>query len=571
MALKEYPRTYLSRDFNPGNLDHIQIEFKKLTSQKIESKEDMEKWTLHLSELLSSISEEGAKRYVDSTCYTEDEGIQKNFMEFITEIEPKIKPHNFEVMKVIANSPHTSKLDKTEFTNIIRSAKNQVEIYREENIPLQTEDQKLNNEYQQVVGAAMIEFEGKEFTIPQMGKFLEDNDRSRRESAFRATWDRFLKDKDKYNQIYDEQIKLRHQMAKNAGYKDYRDLRFRELERFDYGTKESVEFQDAIAEVVVPIVDEIHLDRKQKLGVDKLRPWDTSVDPSGKSPLAPFDGAEELARKARTAFDKVDPRLSNYFDVLIENKLLDLDSRKGKAPGGYMCAYDEQRKPFIFMNAAGLQRDVDTILHEGGHAFHTIAARDNRLIFNRNSPIEFAEVASMSMELLAGTFLNVFYKTDEEAKRARKKHLGEVITILPWIATIDAFQHWVYSHPTHTVDERYDAWVKIFDRFSGKVVDYSGLDDVRKNRWMRQLHLYGYAFYYIEYGIAQLGALQVWHNYKKDSKKAVESYLNGLSRGNTLKLPELFEAAGVKFDFSRPMLSDLMGMVKSELATMKNI
>lgn len=571
MALKEYPRQYIAGDFNPGDIKQIETEFEKLEKRTINSKADLEQWLLETSELMSVLDEEGAKRYVDSTCYTEDEEIQKRFQEYIGEIEPKIKPHAFNILQMLAENQHANELDSGTYGNVLRRAKNRVEIFRKENIPLQTEGQKLNNDYQKVVGAAMVEFEGKEYTLPQMNKFLEVNERSRRETAYMGIWNRFLKDSDEYDRIYDELIKLRTQMAKNAGFETYRELRFRELERFDYGTKESVEFQDAIAEIVVPLVDEIHENRKELLGVDTLRPWDLNVDPKNRKPLTPFENGKELAQKCRMAFDKVDTRLGSYFDVLIDNNLLDLDSRKGKAPGGYMCGFEERRVPFIFMNAAGVQRDVTTLLHEGGHAFHTIACRNHDIGMNRDYPIEFAEVASMSMELLAGTFLAVFYAEDEETKRARKNHLVGVITIIPWIATIDAFQHWIYTHPEHTHEERTKAWVEIYDRFRGNVVDMSGLDKHRENRWMRQLHLFGYPFYYIEYGIAQLGALQVWRNYKINPSKAVEDYLHGLSLGGSKPLPDLFNATGIKFDFSRGMLQELMDMVKEELDGMKDV
>jgi oligoendopeptidase F len=571
MSLKEYPRQFLPGDFNAGNINHLESEFQKLESQELKSKDDLDSWMLRLSELTAAYNEEGAKRYVDSTCYTEDEAIQNKFMEFISEIEPKVKPYQFKLFKKLAESPFADKLHKKEYLNILRNAKTLVEIYRDENVPLQMEDKRLDNEYNKLFGAIMIDFEGKQHTLAQMGKYQEETDRSRREAAFRVSWDRFLKDKSGYNKLYDELIKVRTQMGKNAGFDSYTGYRFKQLLRFDYGVKESFEFQDAIAEVVVPLVDEIHQERKAMMGLDSLRPWDLSVDPKGRSPLKPFEGGSELASKCRIAFDKVDERLGKYFDVLIDNKLLDLDSRKGKAPGGYMTAFDEQRKPFIFMNAAGLQRDVDTLLHEGGHAFHTIAARDHRLVFNRDNPIEFAEVASMSMELVAGTYMDVFYQTPEEAKRARKKHLLGIIMLMPWIATIDAFQHWVYEHPGHSNEERSKAWKEIDGRYMGKIVDIRGLEEIYDNRWMRQMHLFSEAFYYIEYGIAQLGALQVWKNYKKNPSKAVEKYLEGLSLGYTKKLPELFKQTGIKFDFSKPMLADLMGMVKEELDTMKDV
>ena len=570
-AIKTYSRKHLSSKFNPGDIKQLEREFQKLEKHQLKSANDLETWLLEVSELIAAFNEEGARRYVDSTCHTDDDKIQKRFQYFISEVEPKVKPHIFNIWKKFAESPWVKKIDQCKYETLIRSAHNRINIYRDENIPLQTQDSRLSNEYQRIVGAAMVQFEGKEYTLPQMSKFLEENNREKREKAYRALWDRFFQDKDKYNAIYSDMIKLRHDMAANAGFDDYRELRYKELERFDYGTKESIAFQDAIADVIVPLADEIYEKRRKAMKMNVLRPWDLLVDPKGRPPLKPFKNGKELAKKSRAAFDKVDAKLGKYFDVLIDNNLLDLDSRKGKAPGGYMCGFEEKRVPFIFMNAVGLHGDVVTLLHEGGHAFHTIAARDNELVFHRDYPTEFAEVASMSMEFLAGTYLDVFYKSKEEIARARKKHLSEVVTLFPWIATVDAFQHWIYAHPWHTREERTKAWTEIYGRFGGKVVCYEGLDEIRQNRWMRQMHLYGYPLYYIEYGIAQLGALQIWMNYRKNPSKAVDDYLYGLSLGNMKKLPELFKAANIKFDFSKRMIQNLVDMVSDELRKMGDV
>ena len=410
-----------------------------------------------------------------------------------------------------------------------------------------------------------IDFDGEARTLPYMGRILEETNRTRRESAFRAIWDRVLQDTDKIETIFDAQIELRAKMAGNAGFSDYRELRFRQLERFDYTPQDCADFHDSIEKVVVPLLAERQRRRRTKLGLDELRPWDIGVDVEGRPPLRPFEEANDLVSGCRTIFGRIDNSLGEHFDVLIDGELLDLESRKGKAPGGYQCNFQESRKPFIFMNAAGKQGDVETLLHEGGHAFHSLEARHHDLISNRDAPIEFCEVASMAMELLGTPHLDVFYENEEMVRRARIDHLEGIIALFPWVGMIDSFQHWIYTHPNHSRQERIEQWLLIMNRFGTGEIDWSGLEEIRARRWIRQPHLFSVPFYYIEYAIAQLGALQVWRNYRNDPIEAVRIYREGLSLGNTRPLKELYESAGIRFDFSRENLEELIGIVSDEL------
>jgi oligoendopeptidase F len=314
----------------------------------------------------------------------------------------------------------------------------------------------------------------------------------------------------------------------------------------------------------MPALRQLQARRRAKLGLETLRPWDLAVDPSSLPPLRPFEKIESLLDGAQEIFDRLDQRMARDFRLMREKGLLDLENRKGKAPGGYQCTLSESRLPFIFMNAVGLQRDVETILHEAGHAFHALAARQEDLFPYRNAPLEFCEVASMSLELLGNQFLDKFY-SPADARRARRKHLEGVLEIFPWIATVDAFQHWIYSHPGHARGDRQRAWLELMDRFGGEV-DWSGQEKARAHLWHRQLHIFLHPFYYVEYGIAQLGALQVWRNARKDPARALEQYHRGLALGGSRPLPELFEAAGCPFDFSRQTVQPLVRMVSSELS-----
>ena len=458
-----------------------------------------------------------------------------------------------------------------------RATRAAVELFRKENIPLQTDLEKLTQQYQTVTGAMTVEFDGQERTMPQMGVYQESTDRARREEAWRACAARRLDDKDTIDEIFDKQIALRDTVARNAGFTNYVGYAFKSMLRFDYGPEDCMAFHEAVEKAVVPFTERRLAERKANLGVDSIRPWDLAVDSKGRPPLHPFKGGIELVSKATRAFEKIDPRLASMFGELGDGSAcrgsrdgacFDLDSRKGKAPGGYQYMRDRIREPFIFMNAAGLHRDVETMVHEAGHAFHSMLCRSEPLLEYRDSPIEFAEVASMSMELLTMKHWGGpdGYSPDQaDHNRAMRKQLQGSISLLAWIATIDAYQHWLYSHPAHSRDERVAYWLELENRF-GAGVDWSGLDQEHKWLWQRQPHLWGYPFYYIEYGIAQLGALQLWLiSLEQGEAAAIDAYVRALSLGGSRPLPELFEAAGLAFDFGPDMVRTLVDRVECEL------
>ena len=357
--------------------------------------------------------------------------------------------------------------------------------------------------------------------------------------------------------------RLRTHIAKNAGFENYRDYAFRRMGRFDYTPDDCVKFHQAVEDEVVPVLRELQAERRKQLGLEKLRPWDLAVDPMNRPPLKPFTQVGEMVSRTQNIFNRLDGELGGGFRQMQELRLLDLDNRKGKAPGGYQSTLSESRLPFIFMNAVGLQRDVETILHEAGHAFHALATRGEDLQAYRSAPIEFCEVASMSMELLGNEFIEEFYST-ADAKRARRVHIEGVVGVFPWIATVDAFQHWIYTHPAHTREARRKAWLELMDRFGGDV-DWSDFESARSNLWHRQLHIFLHPFYYIEYGIAQLGALQVWANSKRDKARALEDYKKSLALGGSRPLPELFRTAGCRFEFSGKTIQPLAKMLREEL------
>jgi oligoendopeptidase F len=527
------------------------------------SAEPLERWLLDWSEVTAALEEESSRRYIAMTCHTDDPEAEKAFLYFIENIEPRLKPHQFALARLYLGHPLRPQLAGRRYGVFDRDTQNHADLYRVENVPLETEESRLGQQYQKLSGSLTVVFQGTERTLVQMGRFQEETDRARREEAWRLVAERRLRERDRFDDNLDQLAALRERMARNAGFKNYLDFAFKQRGRFDYTPEDCRRFQDAIQEQVVPLLRELQADRRRKLDLPSLRPWDLAVDPLGRPPLRPFDTTGQMVGKTQRIFERLDQGLAGGFKRMQELGLLDLDNRKGKAPGGYQSTLSEARLPFIFMNAVGLQRDVETILHEAGHAFHALATREEDLHAYRSAPIEFCEVASMSMELLGHEFMEEFYPS-AAARRACRVHLEGIIGLFPWVATVDAFQHWLYGHPGHSRAERRAAWLELMDRFEGDV-DWSGHTEVRANLWHRQLHIFLHPFYYVEYAIAQLGALQVWANSKQDRARALRLYQQALALGGSRPLPELFSAAGCRFAFDAGTLRPLMELVRTEL------
>jgi oligoendopeptidase F len=556
-----------ARNFVPQQIDvsdwsKLQPLYQSLLDRPIGSAAELERWLADLSELACVVDECGVRRSIDYSCHTDDLEIEKRYLHFIEQIDPQIKPMMFELQKKYLASPYRTGLNDRKYRILDRNWAADADLFREENVPLQTQETKLVNEYDKLCGAMIVNFRGTDHTLQQLARFLEEPDRATRQEAWKLTARRRLQDREAIEALFDQILPLRQQIAQNAEEADYRAYKWKELKRFDYTPDDCVRFAHSVAQHVVPLVDELDRHRAKALGVDRLRPWDLSVDPRNRPMLKPFDpnDIDDFVSRAKQIFDRLSPQLASEFDSLRTNQNLDLGSRKGKRPGGYQATLEEARQPFIFMNAAGLHRDVETLVHEAGHAFHTTHTTEP-IVYLRSAPMEFCEVASMSMELFADEHLDVYY-TPADAARAKRKHLEGIIKILPWIATIDQFQHWLYTHPSHSRAERTKHWLDLDQQFGSKL-DWSGYDDVREAYWQRQLHLFHVPFYYIEYGIAQLGALQLWMKSKEDPRAA-------LRLGGTRSLPELFAAAGIQFDFSEKTLRPLMNAVREELGQTKD-
>ena len=559
------PRNFVPPEFNPADLTQVTPIFDVLLKRPLGTPMDVEQWLLDVSELYSVMDEYGSRRYIDKSCHTDDAAIETRFMQYVEEVEPVTKPLFFALQKKYLATVFGDGLDSTRHAMLGRKWRAEAEIFREENVSLETEVTKLVTEYDKITGAMMVNFDGAEHTMQQMVRFQEQTDRDVRQRAWEAASDRRMVDRARIETIFDELLTLREKIAANAGLDNFRSYIWKSYKRFDYTPEQCLTFADAVEHSVVPLVRDLDRRRKADLKLDALRPWDGAVDPHNRPPLEPFTETEIPAfiEKARRIFERMAPALAADFDSLRKLNNLDLASRKGKQPGGYQISLEESREPFIFMNAAGLQRDVETLLHEGGHAFHHIAARDEPLVFLRSAPMEFCEVASMSMELLGADHFDEFYN-DADAARAKRNLFEGIIRFLPHMATIDSFQHWLYTHPGHTADERTAYWLSLLERFGGDV-DWTGHEAARAASWQKQLHLFHVPFYYVEYGIAQLGALQLWMKSRHDPRQALANYRAALSLGGTRPLPELFATAGIRFDFSRKTLLPLIDAIREEL------
>ncbi len=565
------PRRFLPAQIDLGDWAQLAPLFDQLETRagQVAGVAELERWLLDWSELNAALDEEGARRYIAMTCHTDNADAEKAYLDFVENIEPQTKPRQFQLETLCIAHPLRAQLPLPRYEVFVRDTQNHVELFRAENVPLETEEAKTGQQYQKLSGSLTVQFRGEEKTLIQMGKYLEEPDRALRQEAWELVTRRRLQERDRFDEQFDQLRSLRGRIAQNAGFDNYRDYAFRRLGRFDYTPADCAKFHDAVESEIMPVVRELQGERRRQLGLERLRPWDMAVDLFNRPPLRPFERVDEMVARSQRIFDQLDGELAGGFRRMNELRLLDLDNRKGKAPGGYQSTLAEARLPFIFMNAVGQQRDVETILHEAGHAFHALAARDEDLLPYRNSPpIEFCEVASMSMELLGNEFIEAFY-ADADARRARRVHLEGIVGVLAWIATVDAFQQWLYTHPGHSRAERAAAWVALMDRFGGDV-DWSGYEEARAHLWHRQLHIFLHPFYYIEYGIAQLGALQVWANSKRDKAKALKDYKQSLALGGSRPLPELFSAAGCRFAFDGKTMKPLMQLVREELNSLKD-
>jgi oligoendopeptidase F len=557
-------RTYIpaTLEMKWENLEPI---YKELLDRPLNSVPELEKWLHDKSELEAALEEDFAWRYIRMTCDTASEELLQNFQYFATEIEPKVAPYSNELNKKLVASEYVDQLDGEKYFIFLRAVKKALELFREENIPVQTEIQVEQQKYQSITGAMSVHIDDKEFTLEQASVFLKGTDRVKRQEVWEKITKRRLQDKEQLNELFDHLRKLRHTVATNAGFENFRDYMFQALGRFDYTPQDCYAFHAAIETEIVPILREQAAKRKEALDLPALKPWDMDVDISGKPALKPFSNGNDLIEKSIQCFSNINRYLGERLEIMKDNNLFDVESRKGKAPGGYNYPLAETGAPFIFMNSANTFRDLTTMVHEGGHAVHTFLTADLELNDFKHCPSEVAELASMSMELISMDNWDVFFDNEEDLKRAKRDQLVDVLKTLPWVAVIDQFQHWIYTNPDHTDEDRKTAWMEIYEPFGAGSVDWSEHPEGKANLWQKQLHIFEVPFYYIEYGMAQLGAIAVWKNYKENPEKGLQQYLDALKLGYTKTIKEIYETAGIKFDFSADYVKELAEFVKAEM------
>lgn len=558
-------RKFLPAIFTISKWESIEPYYQLLLDYEIDSADSLKLWLEKRSELECVISEEAGWRYIRMTCDTNNEEKQDSYNYFITEIEPHIQPFANQLDQKLLENKYSTQLSTTADEILIKTVKNHAAIFRKENIPLTTEIMQDQTKYGALVGGLTVTIAGEEMTMQKAGNFLFDPNREIRKNAYLEIQKKRISIKNSLNDIFDNLLKIRNEVAQNAGFDNFRDYMFVEMCRFDYSPKDCYDFHEAIAKHVVPLLNAMALERKIVLDVAELKPWDLSVDKKNRTALKPFSSGKELTDKTIECLNKIDPFIGNCIKEMEKIGHLDLESRKGKAPGGYNYPLYESGLPFIFMNSVGTVRDLVTMVHEGGHALHSILTKDLDLINYKNFPSEVAELASMSMELLSMEHWDVFFDNIEDLNRAKKDHLESIIETLPWVATIDKFQHWLYLHPTHTLEERTAMWNIIHSEFSNNILDWDELQEYKDNIWQKQLHLFEVPFYYIEYGMAQLGAIAIWKNFKENNALSLEQYLHALKLGYTQSISEIYQSAGVKFNFSASYIKELMEFVAEEL------
>lgn len=556
--------TWLPNPWNIESKDDVLPFFQDLLDREINSAADYQSLLADASDLESALSEDMAWRYIRMTCDTQNAEIEKRYLDFVQNIQPHLAAYEDRLNRKIAESSWAESLTDSAHQIYLRGIKGAIEIYREENVEIQSQLATLAQEYSSIQGAMSVELDGETLTLQQAGNWLMRTDREQRQKAWEAMSKRRLEDSDKLNAIFDKMVALRHEMAQNAGFANYRDYMFKALGRYDYSPSDCFDFHQSVEEHVVPLHRALMEKRQSLMGLDFLKPWDTAVDPEGKQPLKPFSGGDELLAKSLEILGRLNPYFQACLETMQRENLLDLDSRIGKAPGGYNYPLARTNMPFIFMNASGNLRDVETLLHEAGHAIHSFKMAPLALNGFKNTPSEVAELASMSMELISMGEWDAFFSSADELNRAQLEQIEGVIGTLPWIATVDCFQHWIYENPGHSAAERSEAWLRIQKRFGTGLVDYTGYEEALTHAWHKQLHIFEVPFYYIEYGFAQLGAIGVWKNHCEDADKAIQEYQSFLELGYTRSISEIYHSAGVSFDFSSQNIRRLMEFTQAQ-------
>ena len=565
MKIAKPIRQFIESDLKIESWKSIELYITDLLNRELNSKNDFYKWLKDKSELDAFIEEDAAWRYIKMTINTKDEKLSDAYSYYVTEIQPKLAPFEDKLNRKLNDSVYLKELESDPaFFIHFRSIKKALELYRKENIQLISEISEESKKFGSLSAAQTIIHEGEVLTMQRAVVLLKETSEEIRKAAFTKISNRRRDDFSAFNKLFNVLLKKRHKIAVNAGFKNFRDYKMEALGRFDYSIEDCFNFHESVKNVIVPLIKYIQQNRLDKLGKTKFKPWDLDVDPEGKEPLKPFKGVDELLNGTVDILSDIDPYFGDCIATMSSMNHLDLESKEGKSPGGYNYPLYEIGVPFIFMNAVGTHRDLVTMVHEGGHAVHSFLSRNLSLIGFKSTPSEVAELASMAMELLSMDHWDVFYADAADLKRAKLEQLEKVLETLPWVASIDKFQHWIYTNK-HTAQQRKEKWLEISSELGNQIIDWEGNENVHANLWQKQLHLYEVPFYYIEYGIAQLGAIAMWRSYKQLGKQGLDNYIDALKLGYTKTIGEIYETAGIKFDFSTSYVKELVNFIKKEL------
>jgi oligoendopeptidase F len=562
-------KSYLKTDFKITDWSQLQRLFEELLQREIPNEISLMQWMKDRSELESVLWEDMAWRYIRMTCDTENALLEKHYQDYIQHIEPQVTPYSNRLNKKLLDHPLIEIIERrTGYGILLREIRKDISLFRDDNVALQVQGQTLSSRYGKLSGAMTITLDGKTLTMPQASVCLKSTDRDLRKKAFLQMSARRLQDRETLEEILDKLIQLRHQIASNAGFDNYRDYAFIEKGRFDYTPEDCFRFHESIRHEVLPLFNQQRQRQKQLLKLETLCPWDVTVDAQHRPALKPFESSEALLQKTIRCLNRIDPYFADCLSSMKERGYLDLESRPGKADGGYNYPLPESDIPFIFMNAASSQNDVRTLTHEAGHAIHAFLNAPLELVNFKNTPSEIAELASMSMELISMDAWDEFYPNEDELKRAKLEQLEGIISRLCNIAAIDRFQHWLYQNPNHTHEERRAEWHDITENFYDTVTDWSAITQAKDYNWQRVLHIFELPFYYIEYGMAQLGALAIWKNYRENPAAALSAYKAALALGYTRTIPKTYQAANIQFDFSQDYIRELMQFLQTEIESL---
>lgn len=562
---QEKERAFVPKEFKVTTWSKLKPYYSELLKRPIGSVKDLEQWIKDKSELDAVVSEAFSWRYIKITVNSTDERAEALYQYAVQELAPKISTFEHALNQKLVASPFAGQLDPDQYGIHLREIRNAVNLFQEDNIPLATDIQMKSKEYVKIFSEMTIGVDGKQMTLQKASSLLEETDRNYREAVYHKIHQRILQDTEQLENLFDRLLDMRHRIALNSGFNNFRDFKFQALGRFDYEVEDCYDFHESIRSEIVPLIDELNRYRKESLHLDQLRPWDLFVDPIGDTPLRPFETIDELLDKVVFSLSHIHPEFGRVISILRENGHLDLETRPAKRPGAYNMPLHLTGLPFIFMNATNSLSDMRTLMHEAGHAVHSYLTRHYKLKSAKRVPSEVAELAAMSMELLTMEHWSVFFPNEEDLRRAKVAQLEYVLKVLPWIATIDKFQHWIYTNPGHSREERVQNWMSIMQEFNSTIIDHSGLEKYSAHLWHKQLHIFEVPFYYIEYGMAQLGAIALWKQYREHPAQAVENYLSALKLGYTKNIREIYRTAGIEFNFSREYVSQLGAFVKQEL------